>query len=137
VTEHRISRRRFIGATAATGAGALAIGTGTAKAARAKRSVDVVVVGGGFAGLIAAFDVMRAGHSVLVLEADDQVGGRVRNQAIGGGEVTEQIAHGSALRDVAGRIHWAGAESSTFWAGHMDGAVRSGQRAAAEVLGAL
>jgi monoamine oxidase len=32
-----------------------------------------------------------------------------------------------------GRIHWAGTETSTFWHGYMDGAVRSGQRAAAEV----
>jgi monoamine oxidase len=33
----------------------------------------------------------------------------------------------------AGRIHWAGTETSIYWHGYMDGAVRSGQRAAAEV----
>jgi monoamine oxidase len=44
---------------------------------------------------------------------------------------------GPALRAPAGRIHWAGTETSTIWAGYMDGAVRSGQRAAAEVLAAL
>ena len=33
-----------------------------------------------------------------------------------------------------GRIHWAGTETSTYWNGYMDGAVRSGERAAAEVL---
>jgi monoamine oxidase len=32
-----------------------------------------------------------------------------------------------------GRIHWAGTETSTYWHGYMDGAVRSGQRAAHEV----
>jgi monoamine oxidase len=47
------------------------------------------------------------------------------------------LAHGHALREVSGRIHWAGTESSTYWTGYMDGAVRSGQRAAAEALGAL
>jgi monoamine oxidase len=47
------------------------------------------------------------------------------------------LAHGHTLREIYGRIHWAGTESSTFWAGYMDGAVRSGQRAAAEVLAAL
>jgi monoamine oxidase len=44
---------------------------------------------------------------------------------------------GEALRRPAGRIHWAGTETSTIWAGYMDGAVRSGQRAAKEVLGKL
>ena len=43
---------------------------------------------------------------------------------------------GPALRRPEGRIHWAGTETSTFWNGYMDGAVRSGERAAKEVLGA-
>jgi len=41
---------------------------------------------------------------------------------------------GPALRRPIGRIHWAGSETSTFWAGYMDGAVRSGERVAKEVL---
>ncbi|WP_161600626.1 flavin monoamine oxidase family protein [Mycolicibacterium hodleri] len=32
-----------------------------------------------------------------------------------------------------GRLHWAGAEFADAWSGYMDGAVRSGERAAAEV----
>jgi monoamine oxidase len=44
---------------------------------------------------------------------------------------------GQALREPVGRIHWAGTETSTIWAGYMDGAVRSGRRAAKEVLAAL
>ena len=36
-----------------------------------------------------------------------------------------------------GRIHWAGTETSTYWNGYMDGAVRSGERAAHEVLDRL
>jgi monoamine oxidase len=43
-------------------------------------------------------------------------------------------AYGPALRAPVGRIHWAGTETSTYWNGYMDGAVRSGERAAAEVL---
>ena len=43
-------------------------------------------------------------------------------------------AHGEALRKPVGRIHWAGTETSDYWAGYMDGAVRSGKRAAVEVL---
>ncbi len=44
------------------------------------------------------------------------------------------LRYGSALRDPVGRIHWAGTETSTYWVGYMDGAVRSGERAAAEVI---
>jgi len=40
-------------------------------------------------------------------------------------------------RRPVGRIHWAGTETSTIWAGYMDGAVRSGQRAAKEALAGL
>jgi monoamine oxidase len=43
-------------------------------------------------------------------------------------------ALGPALRQRAGRVHWAGTETSTYWAGYMDGAVRSGERAAVEVV---
>lgn len=45
--------------------------------------------------------------------------------------------YGQALRDPVGPIHWAGTETATIWAGYMDGAVQSGQRAAAEVLSRL
>jgi monoamine oxidase len=31
-------------------------------------------------------------------------------------------------------VHWAGTETASAWAGYMDGAIESGQRAAAEVL---
>jgi monoamine oxidase len=41
---------------------------------------------------------------------------------------------GSALRPAVGRVHWAGTETATYWAGYMDGAVRSGERAAQEVM---
>jgi monoamine oxidase len=43
-------------------------------------------------------------------------------------------AFGEELRRPSGRVHWAGAETSTVWCGYMDGAVRSGERAATEVL---
>lgn len=44
---------------------------------------------------------------------------------------------GPALRTPVGRLHWAGTETSEAWCGYMDGAVRSGERVAAEVLAAL
>jgi monoamine oxidase len=42
--------------------------------------------------------------------------------------------YGPALRAPVARIHWAGAETATVWSGYMDGAVQSGERAAAEVV---
>jgi monoamine oxidase len=44
---------------------------------------------------------------------------------------------GPALREPMGRVHWAGTETATIWNGYMEGAVRSGERAAAEALQAL
>jgi monoamine oxidase len=43
-------------------------------------------------------------------------------------------AYGSAFREPCGRIHWAGTETSSEWHGYMEGALRSGRRAAAEML---
>ena len=42
--------------------------------------------------------------------------------------------YGEALREPVGRIHWASTETAEVWNGYMDGAVRSGERAAREVL---
>lgn len=47
-------------------------------------SVDVVVVGAGFAGLSAAEKLVGLGHSVLVVEGRDRVGGRVLTGEIAG-----------------------------------------------------
>lgn len=44
---------------------------------------------------------------------------------------------GQHLREPVGPIHWASAETAAVWSGYMDGAVRSGQRAAEEVVEAL
>jgi len=46
-------------------------------------------------------------------------------------------AYGPQIRAPIGRLHWAGTETSDYWNGYMDGAVRSGERAAQEVLAAL
>jgi monoamine oxidase len=46
-------------------------------------------------------------------------------------------AYGKYLRQPIGRIHWAGTETSGFWVGYMDGAVRSGERVSDEVLAEL
>lgn len=47
------------------------------------------------------------------------------------------VGYGAALTAPVGRIHWAGTETSAEWTGYMEGAIRSGNRAAAEVLESL
>ncbi|WP_232374757.1 flavin monoamine oxidase family protein [Mycolicibacterium mengxianglii] len=44
---------------------------------------------------------------------------------------------GRWLREPVGRIFWAGTETADIWTGFLDGAVRSGQRAASEVIDAI
>ena len=87
-----ISRRRLLGGAAA-GAGGIAaggmVGAPVAGAKPANRKADVVVVGAGFAGLAAAKEIRKGGHSVAVLEARDRVGGRVLNADVEGGEHVE------------------------------------------------
>jgi monoamine oxidase len=50
------------------------------------------------------------------------------------GVITE---YGPHIARPVGRIHWAGTETATYWHGYMDGAVRSGYRAAGEVRAKL
>lgn len=48
---------------------------------------DVIVVGAGLAGLRCAVELVDAGHEVLVLEAGDEVGGRIRTDRVDGFQV--------------------------------------------------
>jgi len=92
--EGKLSRRTLIGGAAAGAAGAALAGApgalaGSRHGGRRRRSVDVAVVGAGFAGLTAAVELQKHGKSVAVLEARDRVGGRAHNHHIGGGEISE------------------------------------------------
>jgi monoamine oxidase len=96
-----ITRRRLIGGTLASGAAVAVPGAAVAEARKRKkphpqhrapvtRKADVVIIGAGFAGLTAARSLVRAGRSVIVLEARDRVGGRVWNHDLGGGHISER-----------------------------------------------
>jgi monoamine oxidase len=100
--ERNLTRRRFVGGAAVAGAG-LAAGAGVtepdpgeaiASAAKPRRPerADIVVVGAGLAGLVAATQLISSGHSVRVLEARDRVGGRIWNHDLGDGHISERGA---------------------------------------------
>lgn len=78
-----VTRRTMLKATLAAGAGLLlstALPASGAISRLSRGSVAgkrVVVVGAGFAGLTAAYELKSAGYDVTVIEARDRVGGRV------------------------------------------------------------
>ena len=70
--------------------------------------LPVVVVGAGLAGLTCAAELVSAGHDVVVLEASDGVGGRIRSDVVDGFTIDRgfQVLNTAypALRDIVGRL---------------------------------
>ena len=48
------------------------------KCAQTKKPKKVIIVGAGMSGLVAGFELQRAGHQVEILEMSERVGGRVK-----------------------------------------------------------
>lgn len=46
--------------------------------------IHTIVIGAGISGITAALEIARAGHPVLVLEAADYIGGRIKTTSIKG-----------------------------------------------------
>lgn len=60
-----------------------------------KYAAEVIVIGGGIAGLTAAEHLTKAGISNIVLEASDQIGGRIRDVLHWVGRKRIPVAHGA------------------------------------------
>ena len=104
-----MNRRDFFKAGAAAGVGAAALGAPVAAPAAGHEAgpggitwdyeVDVVICGGGCAGITAAIRARDAGASVLVVDANYDLGGRMLHSgsflSLGGGDVIQK-------RDMAG-----------------------------------
>ena len=74
---------------------------------------DVVVIGAGFAGLVAARDLIEAGRTVVVLEARDRPGGRTYSGTFPGTDVVIDL--GAEWFDPA-RHHFMAAEVARYGA---------------------
>jgi monoamine oxidase len=84
-----LTRRKFIGAAGAAGTALWLPATAAAKRKRKQRTVDVVIVGAGLAGLSAARNLAAKGKQVCVLEARDRVGGRTLNHKVSSTVIAE------------------------------------------------
>jgi monoamine oxidase len=92
---------------------------GAAAAAPASTDHDVVIVGAGAAGLYAAYTLDGLGYDVLVLEASDRHGGRVRSSTLGdvGVELGAEELYGNknnfVFNDIKG-LYGASAQTQIF-----------------------
>ena len=104
----RVGRRAVIGGLAAAGAGLVAGKAGAADLARrgAAGPWDVIIIGGGFAGVTAARDLAWRGRRVLLLEARARLGGRTFTAEFSGHHV-----------DLGGT--WVGLEQPFVWSERM------------------
>ena len=54
---------------------------------------DVVIIGGGFTGLTAAYELLKRGHSVTILESESEIGGLAAAFDVGGEKLDRFYHH--------------------------------------------
>jgi monoamine oxidase len=107
---------------------------------------DAVVIGGGFAGLVAARDLREAGRTVVLLEARDRLGGRTWYREIPGTGVmaeyggawffpASQIALAEEIRRARVPLSEPTVTTSVAWLA--DGVIRTGDDAIRRIGAAL
>jgi monoamine oxidase len=111
----------FIGGSAARSAAKLSV------AARRKAVLDNFVI----------FFGPQAAQPKSYFEMDWSKEAWTRGCPVGHAGKNVLRRYGPALKVPFRRVHWAGTETALYWNGYMDGAVRSGEAAAKEVLKAL
>ncbi len=109
-------RELLVGAALAGTAGAFGR-TSSALASSGRRtharSADVLVIGAGLSGLAAAWEIVKTGRSVLVLEARDRIGGRmVRKPVIEGGWVDLGVRRFESCHHGLSIFYWNGVRST-------------------------
>src|SRR5207244_329611 len=120
-TERRFTRRTLVGGAAGAAAAAALPGSARAETPEQQsssspsglslpKSADVVVAGAGLAGLSAARAIAGAGHSVVVLEARNRVGGRTWTLPVPGG--SSQQSDAEAPWNAKEAVEW---DSQTFY----------------------
>ncbi len=62
----------------------MTVPTGLRTPAAGANRADVLVIGGGIAGLVSALDLARAGHRTVLVEADETLGGVLSAHEVGG-----------------------------------------------------
>jgi monoamine oxidase len=97
-----MERRQFLQVAAATtlgvglGAHAQVAGAASSSSSKTPFDYDVLVIGGGFAGVTAARDLKKNGYSCAILEVRNRLGGR-----------TYYVPHGDTHVELGGTwIHW-------------------------------
>ena len=93
---------------------------------------DSIIIGAGWSGAVAARELAKKGHKVLVLEARDRVGGRAKTWSSGDGNVKVDVGcswihgykEGNPARAIAEALSVVSAQQTWLYASRRSADVR-------------